>query len=62
MSKPVFTYDEASGTLYIAFAPGEAATGIELTDYILLRVNKRERRAIRLPLFDYSILGKQPCA
>jgi uncharacterized protein YuzE len=56
MSELVFTYDEASDTLYISFAPDEAATGIELTDHILLRVNKRERRAIGLTLLDYSIL------
>jgi uncharacterized protein YuzE len=58
MSEPVFTYDEASDTLYISFAPGEAATGIELTDHILLRVNKRERRAVGLTLLDYSILAQ----
>jgi uncharacterized protein YuzE len=58
MTEPVFTYDEASDTLYISFAPGEAATGIELTDHILLRVNKRERRAIGLTLLDYSILAQ----
>jgi uncharacterized protein YuzE len=58
MSEPVYTYDETSDTLYISFAPGEAATGIELTDHILLRVNKRERRAIGLTLLDYSILAQ----
>jgi uncharacterized protein YuzE len=58
MSEPVFTYDETSDTLYISFAPGEAATGIELTDHILLRINKRERRAIGLTLLDYSILAQ----
>lgn len=58
MSEPVCTYDETSDTVYIVFAPGETATGIELTDHILLRVNKRERRAIGLTLFDYSILAQ----
>src|SRR6266540_1495608 len=58
MSEPVFTYDEASDTLYISFAPGEAATGIELTDHILLRVNKSERRAIGLTLLDYSLIAQ----
>lgn len=58
MSEPVYTYDETSDTLSIVFAPGETATGIELTDHILLRVNKRERRAIGLTLFDYSILAQ----
>jgi uncharacterized protein YuzE len=58
MSEPVFTYDEASDTLYISFAPGDVATGIELTDHMLLRVNKKERRAIGLTLLDYSILAQ----
>jgi uncharacterized protein YuzE len=42
MGKPVFNYDEISDTLYVSFAPGEKATGIELSDHILLRINKAE--------------------
>lgn len=53
------TYDEISDTLYVSFAPGEAATGIELNDYILLRINKQERRAIGLTFLEYSILSQQ---
>jgi uncharacterized protein YuzE len=56
MTKPVFNYDEESDTLYISFAPGEAATGIELNDHILLRIDKSEHRAIGVTLFDYSVL------
>jgi uncharacterized protein YuzE len=59
MAKPVFNYDEASDTLYVSFAPGEQATGIELNDHILLRINKDERRAIGLTFFDYSILAQR---
>ena len=58
MTEPVYNYDEASDTLYITFAPGEYATGIELTDHILLRINKPERRATGITLFDYSILAQ----
>jgi uncharacterized protein YuzE len=58
MTEPVLSYDEVSDTLYISFAPVEAATGIELTDHILLRVHKRERRAIGLTLFDYSLIAQ----
>ena len=58
MTEPVFSYDEVSDTLYISFVPGEAATGIELTDHILLRVNKRERRVIGLTLLDYSLIAQ----
>jgi uncharacterized protein YuzE len=58
MTEPVLSYDEVSDTLYISFAPGEAATGIELTDHIFLRVNKSERRAIGLTLLDYSLIAQ----
>jgi uncharacterized protein YuzE len=56
MTAMQFNYDEVSDTLYIAFTSGEPATGIELNDYLLLRINKRERRAIGLTIFEYSIL------
>ena len=58
MTEPVLSYDEVSATLYTSFAPGEAATGIELTDHILLRVNKSERRAFGFTFFDYSLLAQ----
>ncbi|HEU0179596.1 MAG TPA: DUF2283 domain-containing protein [Blastocatellia bacterium] len=58
MSEPMIKYDEPSDTLYISFARGEAATGIELNEHILLRVNKSERRAIGLTIFDYSVLAQ----
>lgn len=59
MTKPIFNYDEPSDTLYVSFAPGEKATGIELNDHILLRINKRERRAVGLTFFDYSLLAQK---
>ena len=59
MTEPIYNYDEGGDTLYITFAPGEHATGIELTDHILLRINKQERRAVGITLFDYSILAQQ---
>ena len=58
MTEPIFHYDEASDTLYVSFAPGETATGIALNDHMLLRINKHERRAIGLTLFDYSVLAQ----
>jgi uncharacterized protein YuzE len=58
MSEPTIKYDEMSDTLYVSFAPGETATGVELNEHILLRVNKDERRAIGLTIFDYSILAQ----
>ncbi|MEM7537798.1 MAG: DUF2283 domain-containing protein [Chloroflexota bacterium] len=59
MNKPIFNYDELSDTLYVSFFPGEKATGIELSDNILLRINKRNRYAVGLSLFNYSILAQR---
>lgn len=56
MTPPTLHYDEASDTLYISSAPGEHATGIELTEHIFLRINKAERRAVGLTIFEYSLL------
>ena len=59
MTQPVFNYDEVSDTLYVSFAPGEQATGIELTPHILLRLNKEERRAVGMTFFEYSLLAQK---
>jgi len=59
MTKMNFNYDEMSDTLYISFEPGEKATGIELNEHILLRINKSERRAIGLTFFEYSLLAQK---
>lgn len=56
---PVFNYDEPSDTLYISFSPGETATGIELNEHILLRINQVERRAVGLTFFEYSLLAQR---
>ncbi|NJO83767.1 MAG: DUF2283 domain-containing protein [Blastochloris sp.] len=58
MTEPIYTYDEESDTLSIAFALGEHATGIELTDHILLRINKQEGRAVGITLLDYSLIAQ----
>lgn len=56
MVKPDYNYDAVSDTLYVSFAPAEKATGIELNEHILLRINKTERRAVGLTFFGYSVL------
>jgi uncharacterized protein YuzE len=56
MIQPVYRYDEENDICYISFAPGERGTGVELSDQILVRMNKPQRRAIGLTLFDYSVL------
>jgi len=39
MTKPKFKYDEMRDTFYVSFEPGTEATGIELNEHILLRIN-----------------------
>ncbi len=59
MSKANINYDELSDTLYISFEPGRKATGIELNDHILLRVDKRERKVIGITIFEYSLVAQK---
>lgn len=59
MSEITHSYDEESDTLSIAFSPAEKATGIELTDHIILYINKAARRIVRMTLLDYSLLVQQ---
>ena len=59
MAEVSINYDEISDTLYISFEPGEKATGIELNEHILLRINKKERRAVELTFFEYSLLAQR---
>ena len=59
MKKTNYNYDEISDTLYIAFDSGEKATGIELNNNILLRINKEERKVVGITLFDYSLLAQK---
>jgi uncharacterized protein YuzE len=59
MDKPNFSYDEISDTLYVSFAPGEKATGIELNNNILLRIDKDKLKAIGITIFDYSLLAQK---
>jgi uncharacterized protein YuzE len=55
--EPVFTYDKEADVLYISFSPGEkATTAVELNNNILLRFNRKEKRAIGLTLMDFSVL------
>jgi uncharacterized protein YuzE len=56
MNHPVTNYDETSDSLYISFVPDVTATGIELNDHILLRIDKENRKAIGITFLDYSIL------
>lgn len=58
MAKPVIQYDEVSDTLHITFEPGGVATGIELNEHLLLRIDRQRRQAIGLTVFEYSVLAQ----
>ena len=49
-------YDEVS---YISFEARTKATGIELNNNILLQINKDERKAVGITIFDYSLLSQR---
>lgn len=52
-------YDENEDLLDIFFGENEPATGIELTDHILLRLNWKTGRAVSLTLHHFSILTER---
>ena len=45
--------------LEIFFGVNEPATGVDLTDHIVLRLNQQTKRAISLMLLDFSILTER---
>jgi len=49
-------YDEGEDMLDIFFDENEPATGVELTDNILLRLNQQTGRAVSLTICHFSIL------
>ena len=51
-----FVYDQEADILELFFGENEPATGVELTDHIVLRLNKQTRRAVSLMLLHFSIL------
>ena len=56
MTQPTTNYDETSDTLYVSFIPDVKATGIELNEHILLRIDKENHKAVGLTFPNYSIL------
>lgn len=52
-------YDPEADILDIFFGENEPATGVELTDQILLRFNQKTKRAISLMMLDFSILTER---
>ncbi len=52
------TYDINEDDLEISFGDNEKATGIELTEHILLRINLQNARPVSLSFFHFSILSE----
>ena len=52
-------YDQEVDILEIFFGANEPATGIDLTEHIILRLNQQTKRAVSLLLLDFSILTEQ---
>lgn len=52
-------YDETEDILEVFFGDNEPATGVELTDHILLRLNQTSGRAVSLTLLRFSILAER---
>lgn len=52
-------YNEPEDILDIFFGENESATGIELTDHILLRLNSTTGRVVSLTFLHFSILAER---
>ena len=52
-------YDEGEDLLDIFFGENEPATGVELTDHILLRLDQKTGRAVSLAFLHFSILTER---
>jgi hypothetical protein len=52
-------YDEEADILEIFFGENGPATGIELTNYIMMRLDRKTGRALSLMLRHFSILAEQ---
>jgi hypothetical protein len=50
-------YDEQADMLDIFFGENRKGTGVELTEHILLRLDRESGRAISLSILDFSILA-----
>ncbi len=49
------TYDPEGDILYITFGQASAATGYQLSDQILLRIDPQTQKAAGLTIFNYSV-------
>lgn len=54
--KPVrMTYDPKGDILYVTFGQPTSATGYQLSDQVLLRIDPQTQRAAGLTIFNFSV-------
>lgn len=56
MNEPKITFDECTDTLTVVFRHDEAASVIQLNEYITIHVDIERQRTCGLTLADYSLL------
>jgi hypothetical protein len=54
-----FVYDPESDILEVFFGENQPATGVDLTDHILLRLNRQTGQPVSLTLLHFSILTER---
>ncbi len=57
-TKALLVYEAESDELNIYFGENRPATGIQLSDHILLRLDRAEGKAVSLSLIDFSLLTR----
>jgi hypothetical protein len=57
MAEPEISYDEPSDCLYLTWVPGVFATGLMPHQYVLLRVDRANRRILSIMVHNFSILA-----
>lgn len=57
--KVILKYDEGQDILDIYFGKNQPATGVELTDHLLLRLDRKSKHAVSLTIHHFSILAQQ---
>jgi uncharacterized protein YuzE len=56
---PTVHYDPPSDALHIAFIRGRGATGIELNENVLLRIDTGAGEPVGITIFNFSVISQQ---
>jgi hypothetical protein len=58
-TETLLAYEAESDELNIYFGENRKATGVQLSDHILLRLDRTEGKAVSLSLIDFSLLTRE---